>query len=57
MCTFVFFSGAHVNTVVGQWSPLHWTAWHGNVKVSKLLLEKGEFTFLILILLSRYGLC
>ena len=57
MCTVVFFSGAHVNAVVGQWSPLHWTAWHGNVKVSNLLLEKGEFTFLILILLSHYGLC
>ena len=38
--------GAHVNTRDGQQrSPLHWTAIRGNVEVSKLLLEKGEFTF------------
>ena len=46
MCTLSSFAGAHVNTRDEDgWTPLHWTARWGNLKVSKLLLEKGEFRF------------
>ena len=38
------FAGAHINAKCkNRLSPLHWAAHHGDLKVSQLLLEKGEF--------------
>ena len=45
---FLYFVGASLNvTDWYKWSPLHFAARYSNLEVAQLLLQKGEFSFLI----------
>ena len=45
---FLYFVGASLNVMVeDESSPLHWAAGYNNLEVTQLLLQKGEFRFLI----------